>query len=304
VPSQSRLVRFATAEFDLDTLELTRQGRRVALEPQPAKALALLLTHAGDIVSRDALKQALWNGNVHVDFDRGLAYCIAQVRTALGDTAENPRFVETLPRRGFRFIAPVTRAPVSEDPGLRTAEEPGMPVARTTLSRKTWMSVSALVLVAATIAIVALSVSGRRPVLAVAIFDNETGQSAHDGFTAGLSDALVVHLGALDQDRIGVIGNARSLRMPRSARDLATIKADTGATFILLGQLQIHEGGLRVFMHLIRLSDGTHVWVKRIDRADGVLTGVEQEAVREAEAGVRQHVMMELPASSPAPASR
>jgi DNA-binding winged helix-turn-helix (wHTH) protein len=77
VPSQPRLVRFATCEFDLDTLELTRQGRRVALEPQPAKALALLLTHAGDIVSRDALKQALWNGDVRVDFDRGLAYCIA-----------------------------------------------------------------------------------------------------------------------------------------------------------------------------------------------------------------------------------
>ena len=83
--SQPRLARFGTFEFDLDSLELRRQGVRVLLEPQPAKALALLLQSASEIVSRDTLKQALWKDDVHVDFDRGLAYVIGQVRNALGD---------------------------------------------------------------------------------------------------------------------------------------------------------------------------------------------------------------------------
>lgn len=295
MPPQPRLVRFATFEFDPDSGELTRQGRRVPLEGQPARALALLLTHAGAIVSRDDLKQALWNGDVHVDFDRGLAYCISQVRTALGDTADNPRFVETLPKRGFRFIAPVVASQASEAPALPT-KDPGL--------RKGAPALLTLVLIAAVIAIVTFSLAGQRPMLAVAIFDNETGQPAHDGFVAGLSDALVVHLGTLDTTRIGVIGNARTLRMPRSARDLADITAETGASYILLGQLQNHEGGLRIFAHLIRLEDGTHVWVKRIDRPDGVLTGVEQDVLREVEAGVRKHVMGEWREPSPAPASR
>src|SRR3954469_7815546 len=86
---------------------LARGDREVALEPQPARALALLVARADDVVSRDELRAHLWGGDTHVDFDRGLAYCIAQLRSALGDSAENPRFVQTLPRRGFRFIAPV-----------------------------------------------------------------------------------------------------------------------------------------------------------------------------------------------------
>src|SRR2546422_11528395 len=87
----------------------TRADRQVALEPQPARALALLLARAGDVVSRDELRAHLWGGDTHVDFDRGLAYCVGQLRSALGDTADNPRFVQTFPRRGFTFIAPVDR---------------------------------------------------------------------------------------------------------------------------------------------------------------------------------------------------
>jgi DNA-binding winged helix-turn-helix (wHTH) protein/TolB-like protein len=307
------VVRFATFEFEPASGELTKQGRRVPLERQPAKALALLLEHPATVVTREQLKQALWNGDVHVDFDRGLAYCIAQVRTALGDSAENPRFVETLPKRGFRFIAPVhpgAEAPGlhSEDPGLRRADNPGAEApglhSEDPGIRRAAPALIALLGVAAIIAIVMFMFAGERPVLAVAIFDNETGQAAHDGFTSGLSDAMVIHLSALDAARIGVIGNARSLRMPRSDRDLAAIAADTGASHILLGQLQNFEGGLRLFTHLIRLSDGKHVWVKRIDRADGQLAGVEQEALLAVEAGVRQHMLAQLPPPSPAPASR
>ena len=101
------IYRFGLFEFDPAAGELRKQGRVVRIEPQPARALALLLAHPGAVISREQLRAHVWEEGTHVDFDRGLAYCVGQVRTALGDSADNPRFVETLPRRGYRFIAPV-----------------------------------------------------------------------------------------------------------------------------------------------------------------------------------------------------
>lgn len=88
------LYRFGIFEFDADSRALTRNGRVIALEPQPAKALVLLVSKAGEIVSRDELREAVWGPETHVDFDRGLAYCVSQVRAALGDSGENPRFAD------------------------------------------------------------------------------------------------------------------------------------------------------------------------------------------------------------------
>lgn len=303
---QQRVVRFGTFEFNLETLDLTRQGRRVAIEPQPAKALALLVAGASEIVSREALKRAVWPDDVHVDFDRGLAYVMSQVRGALGDSAENPRFVETIPKKGFRFIAPVQLDPSGvQQSGVQELDRapshvpnpksPGSLKPRNSRS----IGLASLALVAVLIAAVTFALVGKRPVLAIAVFDNETGQAAHDGFTRGVADALVAHIGKLDTSRIGVIGNARTLRMPRSDRDLDQIKTETGASFILLGQLQNHEGGLRLITHLIRLDDGTHIWVKRFDRPAGNLDGLEAEVLSEVEAGVRLRIIEGVPKPTP-----
>ena len=98
---------FGSFEFDDQSLELRKSGRIAAIEPQPARALALLLSRAGQVVTRDELRLAIWGPDVHVDFDRGLAYCLSAIRLALGDKGENPRFVQTLPRKGYCFVAPV-----------------------------------------------------------------------------------------------------------------------------------------------------------------------------------------------------
>ena len=307
--TRPRLARFGTFDFDLDSLELRRQGIRVPIEPQPAKALALLLQSAGEIVPRETLKQALWKDDVHVDFDRGLAYVIGQVRSALGDSADNPRFVETLPKRGFRFIAPAFAAdtatadkpPVSASaPAEATADNQPRP---SRLVRAVLFWGSMVVTAAAVIAAAVWAPSGERAVLAVAIFDNETGQPQYDRFTAGMADAVIDRIATLDTDRMGVIGNARSLRMPRSKRDLNEIKAETGASFILISVLQTREKGVSLLTQLIRLDDGTHVWVKRIDRPAGDLNGLEAEVLAAVESGVRVHLLGE-PAPSPIPATR
>ena len=102
-------LRFFDFELDPATGELWRRGHTVALERQPAIALSCLATHAGRLVTRDELRRAIWPDGVHVDFDRGMNYCIRQLRAALGDEARQPVFIETIPRQGYRFIAPLQR---------------------------------------------------------------------------------------------------------------------------------------------------------------------------------------------------
>lgn len=104
----ARAVRFGVFEVDLRTGELRKRGVKVSLQEQPFQVLALLLARHGDLVTRDELRQRLWADSVFVDFDLGLNKAVAKLRTALGDSAENPRFIETLERRGYRFIADVT----------------------------------------------------------------------------------------------------------------------------------------------------------------------------------------------------
>src|ERR1700683_2498191 len=99
--------RFGLFEFNLSTRELRRNGALVRLQPQPAQVLACLIERAGELVSRDELRLAVWGGETFVDFDRGLNFCIAQVRSALGDDPSSPRYIQTIARRGYQFIAPV-----------------------------------------------------------------------------------------------------------------------------------------------------------------------------------------------------
>jgi DNA-binding winged helix-turn-helix (wHTH) protein len=102
-------VQFGLFELDEASGALTREGTPVRLQPQPARVLARLVEQAGAVVTRDELRQLVWSDGTFVDFERGLNFCIAQIRAALGDSADSPRFIETLPRRGYRFIAPVRR---------------------------------------------------------------------------------------------------------------------------------------------------------------------------------------------------
>lgn len=108
-----RVVRFDDFELDRQTLELRRGSTPVKLQQQPARVLAMLTEHAGDLVTREQLRQAIWGDETFVDFDRGLNYCISQIRTALGDTAEAPRYLETLRGRGYRFIGAIQTSAIA-----------------------------------------------------------------------------------------------------------------------------------------------------------------------------------------------
>ncbi len=107
IPPQRRLLRFGVFEADAKTGELRKQGRRIRLAAQPFEILLLLLESPGDLVTREEIQKRLWPDGTFVDFDHGLNAGIAKLREALGDSAANPRFVETIAKRGYRFIAPV-----------------------------------------------------------------------------------------------------------------------------------------------------------------------------------------------------
>ena len=102
-----KLLRFGVFELNLDTEELRKSGTVIKLAPQPLSLLALLATRAGQVVTREEIKEQLWGEETYVDFEQGMNHCVKQIRTVLGDNTDNPLYVETLPRRGYRFLAPV-----------------------------------------------------------------------------------------------------------------------------------------------------------------------------------------------------
>jgi DNA-binding winged helix-turn-helix (wHTH) protein/TolB-like protein len=281
---------FGVFEFDDETKELRKNGRAAALEPQPAKALALLLSRPGDIVTREQLRDAVWGKDTHVDFDRGLAYCVSQIRTALGDSGENPRFVQTIPKRGFKFIAPLTS-------NAAAPATPVMPMPPTQPQWPRWVVATVSIFV---IPLIVLSWYSRRAMFApttppviigVSIFDNETGMPEHDRFVAGLSDLVIEHLTKLDPLRIAVVGNAAVLRQPRNIRNLKAVSQSLKADYVLLGQLQKGETGLRFITHFIRLRDETHLKANRLTAKDGGVAGLEAAVVDEFGRAVREHVL-------------
>ncbi len=113
-PTNSRVARFGVFELDLAAGELRKSGLKLKLQGQPIQVLTLLLEHAGEVVTREELRQKLWPSDTFVDFDHSLNTAINKVREALGDSASSPRYVETLARRGYRFIAPVQNPPLVE----------------------------------------------------------------------------------------------------------------------------------------------------------------------------------------------
>src|SRR5713226_8948929 len=138
----AEILRFGVFEVDLRSGEVHKHGIRLKLQDQPFQVLALLLEHSGDVVTREDLRQKLWSADTFVDFDTGLNTAINKLREALGDSADSPRFIETLPRRGYRFIAPVT------GDGTTTGTATGVSALWRPSSRKTVVTVALVVLAA------------------------------------------------------------------------------------------------------------------------------------------------------------
>ena len=185
------VVRFGVYEVDLRSGELRKQGVRIKLQEQPFQVLSTLLRRAGDVVTREELRAQLWQSDTFVDFDNGLNTSINKLREALGDSADNPRFIETLPRRGYRFIALVTG-----DGALSTGTS--VEIARRASRRRWRMMAAVVVVVAGGVSAGGLLWHSRKPLLTqkdtivLGDFANPTGDAVFDGT---LREGLSVELG-------------------------------------------------------------------------------------------------------------
>jgi DNA-binding winged helix-turn-helix (wHTH) protein/TolB-like protein len=269
--------RFGTFEFDAAKTELRRDGILVHFQSQPAKVLKLLVGQAGQIISRDHLRAAIWGEETFVDFERGLNVCIAQIRSVLGDESTSPRFIRTVPRRGYQFIHPVERIAV---PAMTERTERHE-------SRTFPWRIFVAFLAAVVILIVAVALQFRctgesdSPVIvAVTPFDNETGDPGINSFCNDLTDTLVQQLTASGQDGYQVIGNASVLRVPRDQRNLVKIAESLHANYVIVGQVQGGGSKTRILAHLIHMPEQTHVWVVRLEQPFEDPYALESSAAR------------------------
>ena len=271
--------RFGIFEFDGRTLELTKAGRSISLRPQPLKLLALLLARPEELISRDELQRALWAGDTFVDFEQGLNHAIRDLRAALGDVAESPRFVQTLPRRGYRFIASVERIAITDRavPRLPTpAVSPSISprIAMAAPSRRQPVLVAALVLVVVIAVMAVLNIRSRNgdarldagtPSLVVRPFSSPVDPA----LGIGLANAITIRLGG--QQMLAV----RSARVENSPANRSGSHGDLwpqGATHALEGEIAFRGTQVNVVARLQDVS-GAAVWSDNIQaRSDEIFS--------------------------------
>lgn len=276
---ESGRFRFGLFEFDGATFELRREGVLVRLQSQPAQVLACLIERAGQVVSRDDLQKAVWDDETFVDFERGLNFCISQIRSALKDDSAEPTYVRTVPKSGYQFIAPVQRisAQLQESRTTETSA-PSLFTGRLAALVFGFASLAALSILAYRLRPV--QSANQPPILAVLRFDNETGDPAVSRFTDALTDNVVEQLTSQSNGRYRIIGNAQILRLPREQRDLKDVASSLQAGYVVLGQVQSNGAQIRILAHLIRLPDQTHIWVVRMDRTINNPLSLESEAAQ------------------------
>ena len=264
------IVRFADFEVDTRSGELRKSGRKIRLPEQSFQILELLLDRAGEVVTREELHQRLWPAGTFVDFDAGLNNAVRKLRDALADPAESPRYIDTLPRRGYRFIASVEAPPVAaleptaaQVPARRAGfrlrlSGPGAPVA-------------ALLAV-----LLALAVSGTRerwrgrsaPVkiesLAVLPFENLTGDDGQNYFVDGMTDALITKLAQVRALR--VISRTSVMQYKRANKSLPRIAEELDVDAVVEGTVTRSGARVRVTAQLIHAPTDRHLWARSYER--------------------------------------
>ena len=269
-----RRYRFAKFELDAGTGELVAPAGCRRLEPQPARVLALLVARAGELVTREEIQREVWP-DTHVDFDQGLNYCIRQIRTALGEAADVPRFIETLPRRGYRFVAPVeVSGPSAATEGVDTAA----PGPRSTARRRMFFALVGLLGIAAAASWRVLEnrpvpAAAPPPAIRIAILPFRGADRPPTAWEEQLTEALVVALTEQGGDRLAVVGPATTAPLARERLPQGELGRRLGADFVLSGG--IRGDGESVFAQLLCAPGGEHLWATTLPLGDPDAAGQE-----------------------------
>jgi len=272
------IVRFGTYEVSLHSGEVRKAGLRIKVQQQPMKLLEILLEHPGEVVTREELRSRVWADESFGDFDQAVNIAIAKLRSALGDSAENPRFIETLPKRGYRFIADVSvvdaDAPLKEpesSPGDLPATEPVHKVQGAGLTvapkRQMWPTRRVIAALALLLCLSILSVwlfhsRGRAPTgirsLAVLPLDNLSADASQNYFADGMTDELITDLAQISALR--VISRTSVMVYKGARKPLPQIARELNVDAVVEGTVLRSGDQVRITAQLIDASTDKHLW--------------------------------------------
>src|SRR5271156_2062460 len=283
----SRVLRFDGFELDVRAGELRKSGVKLRLQGQPIQVLAALLNNAGELVTLEQLRAQLWPADIFVDFDHSLHNAIARIREVLGDSAETPRYIETLPRRGYRYIGPV-----ADFPTLRVAAEtghpPSQPLTLVTVPKRKRLPIlvlAALVLGALFSLGLVASTTWRYlhakaavlPIQSIAVLplDNLSGYPSEEFFADGMTDQLITDLAKVGSLR--VISRTSVMRYKGAKKALPAIARELNVDAIVEGSVIRSGPRVRVTAQLIRASTDQHLWAETYDRDLGDILMLQGE---------------------------
>jgi TolB-like protein/DNA-binding winged helix-turn-helix (wHTH) protein/Tfp pilus assembly protein PilF len=277
-PQPASVVRFGTYEVSLHSGELRKSGLRIRIQQQPMKLLEILLERPGEVVTREELRSRVWSDESFGDFDQAVNIAIAKLRSALGDSAENPRFIETLPKRGYRFIADVSVVDADARPkvlesaaGDLRATAPGNKVQSAGLEvarkRRLWppgriIVVLVLVLSLPILAFLLFRSRGRASAdirsLAVLPLDNLSGEASQNYFADGMTDELITDLAQISALR--VISRTSVMVYKGARKPLPEIARELNVDAVVEGTVLRSGDQVRITAQLIEASTDKHLW--------------------------------------------
>lgn len=274
-------VRFGVFEFDPATGDLSKAGRRIRLQDQPGQVLALLVARHGSVVTRDELRNQLWRDDTFVDFDTGLNVVITKLRQALGDSATSPRFIETIPKKGYRFIAPVLPAAGRAAPAPAHAP-------RRVPRHATTIAVMALLLASAAGIWIWRTPLPPTPIrtLAVLPLENLSGTATDDYFTEGITDALITDLASIHA--LNVIARQSTKQYKGSSKPVSAIARELGGVdAVVEGSVLRTDTRVRLIVQLIDARTDRHLWARTYEQDLRDVLQLQREAARTIAAEIR-----------------
>ena len=291
-PTQSRILKFALFEVDLEAGELRKSGMRQKLAGQPFEVLKLLLERPQEIVTREELQQRIWPKDTFVDYDLALRKAITRLREALGDSAESPRFIETIPRRGYRFIAAVngngSAALSATEPPSKVETETEPRASRRIMRIGIVLGFGAAVLLGAVLALTPAKFRQRfsdkstvPPIRSIAVLplQNLSADPAQEYFSDGMTDALITDLAQISS--LKVISRTSSMQYKQTKKSLPEIAHELNVDGIVEGTVQRSGDRVRITAQLIYGPSDKHVWAHSYEKDLRDVFALERDVTEE-----------------------
>lgn len=288
MPSPGSIVRFGIFQLDVQTGELHRSGVPVKLHGQPIQILTILLEHPGALVTREELRERLWSGHTFIDFEHSLNSAVKRLREALSDSADEPRFIETLPRKGYRFIATPELLPEAET--AVEAVETQQPRRRSSYYRALLAGLATICLVGVVYLLweTARAVPPRsQPLAVIAVLPFVNLASPDDSYLAdALTEEIRNHLARSQPDRLQVVGRSSVMQYKNTDRSVKQIGQELGADYVLEGSMRREGNRARISAQLIQVSSQVYVWGMTYDGDVARTLELQKTVAQEIEDGV------------------